>query len=63
MPKDKAAMMRRLRKTRKDAGLVPYGGWCTPEQKEEIDEILTSKRMFQAQEEGQPDASYFPPKK
>jgi len=46
VPKSKAEMMRRLRKARKEAGLIPVTYWLTPEQKEKVDAQLRNSGVI-----------------
>tara|TARA_Y100000361_G_scaffold87084_1_gene77381 strand:- start:1231 stop:1392 length:162 start_codon:yes stop_codon:yes gene_type:complete len=39
-PKSKAEMMRRLRKSRRDEGLIAVTYWVTAEQIEKIEQVL-----------------------
>ena len=51
MPKSKAEMMRKLRKARRDAGLVAVTYWLMPGQKSKIDEMLKNKKPAGVKEE------------
>ena len=43
MPKDKAEMMRRVRKERRAKGLVEFRAWVTPELKLRLEKIVNSE--------------------
>ena len=39
-PQSKASLMKQTRQRRRDAGLVEFRAWVTPEQKEKLREML-----------------------